>query len=208
MPHRETNAPTSDRPLILASSSPYRRLLLERLGLAFTCVSPDVDESRLPGEAPEVMAVRLAEAKARRIAADRPGALIIGSDQVAVLDGRVIGKPGSHESAVEQLLAASGKSLPFLTAVALLDAASGRMQTALVPTRVVFRRLDRDMVEGYLAREQPYACAGSLQVERLGIVLLEGIESEDPTALIGLPLIRLSRMLEAEGVDLLGAPGQ
>lgn len=194
--------PTRFPPLILASSSPYRRLLLARLGIDFDTASPDIDESPLPGEAAETMAPRLAEAKARRIAADRPGTLIIGSDQVAVLDGRIIGKPGGREAAIAQLLATSGRTLPFLTAVCLLNAATGRVQRALVPTQVTFRRLDRATVEGYVACEKPYACAGALQVEQLGITLLERIDSEDPTALIGLPLIRLSRMLEAEGIDL------
>lgn len=193
------------RPLILASSSPYRHLLLERFGIPFSAHSPDVDETPLPGEAAEAMVVRLAEAKARRIADDHPDALIIGSDQVAVLDGRILGKPGNHANAVEQLLAVSGKTLPFLTALCVLDAASGRLQVGLVLTLATFRQMDPDRIEAYLRKEQPWACAGALQVERLGIVLLERLDSEDPTALIGLPLIRLSRMLEAEGVDVVFA---
>ena len=201
---QDTPASAPPRPpkLILASSSPYRRLLLERLGIEFETAAPDIDESPLPGEAPEAMALRLAEAKARRIAADRPEALIIGSDQIAVIDGRIIGKPGGHAAAIEQLLASSGRTLPFLTAICLLNAANNHVQLDMVPTQVTFRRLDRATIEGYVSRDRPYACAGALQVERLGITLLEHIDSEDPTALIGLPLIRLSRMLEAEGIDL------
>jgi septum formation protein len=197
--------PSAPRPapkLILASSSPYRRLLLERLGIAFETASPDIDEDPLPGESPEAMALRLAEAKARRIAAERTDALIIGSDQIAVLDGRILGKPGGRAAAVEQLLASSGRTLPFLTAICVLNAASGRVQLDMVPTQVTFRRLGRAAIEGYVSRDRPYACAGALQVERLGIALLERIDSEDPTALIGLPLIRLARMLEAEGIEL------
>ncbi len=188
--------------LILASSSPYRRLLLERLGIPFTVAAPDIDERPLPGEPPEAMVLRLAEDKARRVATDHPRALIIGSDQVAVLDGRIAGKPGGHEAAVAQLLASSGRTVPFLTALCVLDAASGRRQSEIVTTRVTFRELDRATVEGYVAVERPYACAGALQVEQLGITLLERIDSEDPTALIGLPLIRLGRMLAAEGINL------
>ncbi len=188
--------------LILASSSPYRRLLLERLGLPFAIAVPDIDESPLPGETPEAMVLRLAEQKARRVAPTHPQGLIIGSDQVAVLDGRVAGKPGGHEAAVAQLLASSGRTVAFLTALCLLNAASGRSQAEVVTTRVTFRALDRETVEGYVAIERPYACAGALQVEQLGITLLERIESDDPSALIGLPLIRLARMLAAEGVDL------
>lgn len=195
--------PVSTPPdLILASSSPYRRLLLERLEIPFATATPDIDESPLPGEAPETMVLRLAEAKARRVAVDHPGALIIGSDQIAVLDGRIIGKPGSHEVAVAQLLASSERTVPFLTSLCVLNAATGRVQLDVATTQVTFRRLDRAMVEGYVARERPFACAGAIQVEKLGITLLDRIDSDDPTALIGLPLIRLARMLEAEGIDL------
>lgn len=207
---RQQDMPSEARPipdLILASSSPFRRQLLGRLGIDFATASPDIDESPLSGEAAEAMALRLAEAKARRIAIAHPEALIIGSDQIAVLDGRIVGKPGGQAAAIEQLLAASGRTLPFLTAVCLLNAATGRLQCALVPTQVTFRPLDRATVEGYVAHERPYACAGALQVEQLGITLLERIDSEDPTALIGLPLIRLSRMLEAEGIDLYAGRG-
>lgn len=188
--------------LILASSSRYRRLLLERFGIPFSALAPDVDESPLPGETAESMATRLAELKARRIAVDYPQALIIGSDQTAALDGRIVGKPGGRTAAIEQLLAASGRTVPFHTAVCVLNAASGTLRCELVPTHVSFRRLDRPTVEAYVDRERPYACAGALQVEKLGITLLERVDSEDPTALIGLPLIRLGRMLESEGVDL------
>lgn len=191
--------------LILASSSPYRRLLLERLEIPFTTATPDIDESPLPGEAPEAMALRLAEAKARRVAVEYPAALIIGSDQTAVLDGRIVGKPGGREAAVAQLLASSGRTLPFLTALCLLNSATGAVQRDITTTRVTFRDLDRATVEGYVNRERPFACAGAIQVEKLGITLLDRIEGDDPTALIGLPLIRLARMLEAEGIDLYSA---
>ena len=190
-------------PLVLASSSRFRQALLRRLGLEFTAVSPDVDERALDGETPEAQARRLAEAKARRIAPEHPAALIIGSDQVAVLDGRRVGKPGSHATAVAQLTAASGRTMEFHTALCLLNAAKNRLQADVVTCNVTFRRLDAEQIESYLQREQPYDCAGAFKSESLGIALMERLEGPDPTALIGLPLMRLARMLENEGIKIL-----
>jgi septum formation protein len=193
---------SSSRPLVLASSSRFRQMLLQRLGLEFIAVAPGVDETALPGEAPEALARRLAEAKARRIGDDYPGSLIIGSDQVAVLDGRTIGKPGSHDAAVAQLAAASGRTLRFFTALALWNPATERLQLDVIPYSVTFRKLAAADIESYLRREQPYDCAGAFKSEGLGIALMERLDGNDPTALIGLPLIRLTQMLEAEGVKI------
>lgn len=187
-------------PVVLASGSVFRRALLARLGMDFTWVSPEVDESPRPGETPEAVASRLAESKARHVALDRPDALVIGSDQVAVLQDRMIGKPGGRDSAIEQLLSASGQAVRFLTAVCLLNATTGRMQLDLVPYVVVFRKLDRASVERYVDRERPYGCAGAFKSEGLGIALAERMTGDDPTALIGLPLIRLTGMLAEEGI--------
>src|SRR5512143_1809202 len=192
--------------LVLASTSRYRRTLLERLGLPFAALPPSVDETPLPGETPRATALRLAEAKARSIAARCPGALVIGSDQVADCDGRAVGKPGHHEAAFAMLTALSGKSVVFHTGLALLDVASGRCTTAMVDVRSTFRRLTAAEIGAYLAREQPYDCAGAVRSEALGIALFESIESDDPTALIGLPLIRLVSMLREAGVPVLALP--
>lgn len=189
--------------LILASTSPYRRKLLNRLGLVFKAVAPDADESRYADEAPEALVRRLAEAKARAVAGRYPDALIIGSDQVAVIDGEILGKPGTHDAAVAQLRRLSGHKVTFLTGLCLLNSATGRVQLDMIPFYVAFRTLSDGMIERYLEREQPYNCAGSFKSEGLGIVLFERLEGDDPTALIGLPLIRLSRMLEAEGLSVL-----
>ncbi len=194
------------RRLVLASTSRYRRLLLERLGLPFVAVAPDADESPLRGEVPAATAWRLAEAKARSVAGAHPDALIIGSDQVADCGGHPIGKPGTHERAVAQLSELSGQTVIFHTALSLLDAATGRCQTALVDVRSTFRFLAADEIETYLRREHPYDCAGSVRSEALGIALFESIESDDPTALIGLPLIRLTSMLHAAGIAVLSHP--
>jgi septum formation protein len=187
--------------LILASTSRYRRELLERLRLPFTVQSPDVDETGQPGEAPATLAQRLARAKAQAVAARHPSAVVIGSDQVADLDGEAIGKPGTHERAVEQLRRMSGRSVVFQTAVAVVCAARGYAGEALVPVTVRFRHLTDPEIEHYLRTEQPYDCAGSAKVETLGIALIEAVESEDPTALIGLPLIRTCALLRAAGID-------
>ena len=191
---------TDGRRLILASTSPFRRELLARLGLPFETRAPRTDESPLAGEAATALVVRLAEAKARAIADRETRALTIGSDQVAVLDGRILGKPGNHERAVEQLLLASGKTVVFHTGLCVVDSDSGRAQVDIAPFRVVFRKLDLARIERYLRHERPYQCAGSFKSEGLGIALFERLEGDDPTSLIGLPLIRLTRMLEAEGV--------
>ena len=188
-------------PLILASTSRYRRELLERLRLPVEVVSPRVDETPQPGETPAALATRLAAAKAAAVAALRPEAVVIGSDQVAELDGVAIGKPGSHERAVAQLRAMRGRSVVFHTAVAVQRAASGYAGAALAPVKVRFRDLRDDEIEHYLRTEQPYDCAGSAKCETLGIALLEAIESDDPTALVGLPLIRTSALLRAAGID-------
>ena len=186
--------------LVLASSSAYRRMLLERLGVPFTVVSPRVDETPRPGERPAEIALRLAEAKARAVGATCPDALIIGSDQVAECGGTVVGKPRDAAHALEQLCAMQGRTAVFHTGVALLNSASGRCQTALVDVVSTFRTFDDAALENYLEREKPFDCAGSVKAEALGIALFTRIASDDPTALIGLPLIRLTDMLLAAGV--------
>jgi septum formation protein len=192
----------TERPaLILASTSRYRRELLERLRLPFTVQAPHVDESPLAGEVPAATARRLALAKARAVAQQHPDALVIGSDQVADLDGRAIGKPGNHATAIEQLRAMRGRTVVFQTAVAVLRLSSGFEAEALVPVTVRVRSLADAEIEHYLQAEQPYDCAGSAKSEALGIALLDAIESDDPTALVGLPLIRTCAMLRAAGLD-------
>lgn len=188
---------------MLASSSPYRRDLLARLKFPFEVRAPAVDESPRAGEAAGETALRLAQAKARAVAPERPAALIIGCDQVAALDGASLGKPGSRAGAVAQLRAMRGKCVLFHTALAVLNAASGNMQSADVPTAVYFRDYSERDIEGYLALEQPYDCAGSAKIEGLGIVLVERVVGDDPSALIGLPLVRLAAMLRNEGVDVI-----
>jgi septum formation protein len=192
------------RPLVLASTSRYRRELLERLGVPFVAVAPQADERALAGEAPAATALRLAVAKARSVAPAHQNALIIGSDQVADCDGEPIGKPGTHDKAVAQLGRLSGRTVVFHTGLALLDATSGKCQSELVDVHSTYRRLSSAEIETYLRREQPYDCAGSVRSEALGIALFERIESDDPTALIGLPLIRLTTMLLAAAYPVLG----
>ncbi len=189
--------------LVLASTSPFRKALLEKLQLEFTTDSPDIDESRLDGESPEQLVARLAEQKAMAVAQRHPDSLIIGSDQVAVNDGQILGKPGSHDKAVAQLASASGKRVTFLTGLCLYNSATGDSQVEVAPFGVVFRELDKTQIENYLRAEQPYNCAGSFKSEAMGIALFERLEGEDPNTLIGLPLIRLVRMLEAEGVRVI-----
>ena len=189
-------------PLVLASTSPHRRMLLERLGLPFSCAAPGVDETRQAGEPVADMVRRLSRAKADAAAARHPGALIIGSDQAAERDGDILGKPGDHARAMAQLQAASGKSVTFHTGLCLLDTRDHRRHEYVNVTRVRFRRLDKAEIERYLQAEQPYDCAGSFKSEGLGISLFEGIESDDPSALVGLPLIVLSRFLRECGVAL------
>ena len=191
------------RPLILASSSAYRRGLLERLRIPFETCSPDVDESARPGEQPRDTALRLARAKAHAMASANPQALIIGSDQVADLNGQALGKPGDHDNAVLQLRSMCGKPVIFHTALCLLDAATGRHQIENVPSVVYFREFSDMQIENYLRQEQPYDCAGSAKIESLGVALVYKIESDDPTALIGLPLMTLISMLKRENVEII-----
>jgi septum formation protein len=190
-----------DRSLLLASTSPFRRTLLQRLGLPFEVSAPQVDETPLPGESPRALVVRLAVAKARAGAARMSNALVIGSDQVACIDDMIIGKPGSREKAIAQLSQASGRPVSFYTGLCLMDAKSGALQVDCVPFTVHFRVLTHEQIEGYVDREQPFHCAGSFKSEGLGIALFRGLEGDDPSALIGLPLIRLVDMLERVGVS-------
>ncbi len=191
------------RRLVLGSTSPYRRALLERLGLPFEVAAPGVDETALSGETPAQTALRLSEAKARAVAARYADALVIGSDQVADCDGRAVGKPGDRARAFAQLRALSGRTVVFHTGVALVDAASGRCRSALVDVASTFRALTDADIAAYLDREAPWDCAGAVKSEGVGIVLFERIESDDPTALVGLPLITVARLLRAEGADVL-----
>lgn len=186
--------------LVLASTSPFRKELLNKLHLAFDADNPRVDETPLPEESPHQLVARLAEAKARAVASRHPGALIIGSDQVAVNEGTIVGKPGDHARAVEQLRQASGKRITFLTGLALLNSASGQCQVVVEPFSVLFRQLSDEQIENYLKQEQPFNCAGSFKSEGMGIALFQRMEGDDPNALIGLPLIRLIEMLEREEV--------
>jgi septum formation protein len=195
------------RTLVLGSTSRYRRALLERLGMPFVAVAPDVDEEALPGESPAETALRLSEAKARAVAGRFDDALVIGSDQVANCAGRPIGKPGDRMRAFAQLRELSGRTVVFHTGVALVDTRSGRCTSELVDVTSTFRTLSDVEIATYLDREQPYDCAGSVRSEALGIILFERIVSDDPTALIGLPLIALTRLLRAEGVDVLDPAG-
>lgn len=195
-------SPSLPRPLVLGSTSRYRRELLSRLGIAFDVDSPEVDETPRTSESPRDLALRLALAKAHAVAARHPEALVIGSDQVADLDGVPLGKPGTHERAVIQLQAMRGHTVIFQTAVAVVCHATGFEQVDLAPVEVRFRPLQDDEIERYLRAEQPYDCAGSAKSEGLGIALLDAIHSDDPTALVGLPLIRTCRMLRAGGLVL------
>lgn len=188
--------------LVLASTSAYRKMLLERLCIPFDTDRPETDETPLPGEAPPATAERLAAEKARAVAGRWPDALIIGSDQVAYLDGEVFGKPGTEARAIAQLQRMRGRTITFHTALALLNTRSGHLQMDGVPTQVRFRDLSDDEIRRYVAKERPLDCAGSAKSEGLGIALLDAMPGDDPTALIGLPLIALSRMLRAEGLEL------
>lgn len=192
----------AQRPLILGSTSPYRRELLARLKLPFGVESPGVDETPQAGETPAELACRLALAKAHAVARRHPEAVVIGSDQVADLQGEPLGKPGTHERATAQLRRMSGKVVTFQTAVTVVCRASGFEQTGLAPVRVTFRDLTDQEIESYLRAEQPYDCAGSAKSEGLGIALLESIDSDDPTALVGLPLIRTCQMLRRAGIRI------
>jgi len=191
------------RQLILGSTSRYRRELLERLGIPFQVAAPEVDETPLLQEAPRILAERLALAKAKAVAAQFPQAVVIGSDQVADLNGKSLGKPGTHDKAVAQLRLMRGQTVVFQTAVAVVCFENGFEQRSLAAVRVKFRDLTDDEIENYLQLEKPYDCAGSAKSEGLGIALLASIDSDDPTALIGLPLIRTCQMLRAAGIELL-----
>ncbi len=193
------------RALILGSTSRYRRELLERLRIPFDVVSPDVEETPLAGEAPHALATRLALAKAKAVAALYPHAVVIGSDQVADLHGEPLGKPGNHERAVGQLQRMRGQTVVFQTAVSVVCVDSQFEQTELAQIKVRFRDLSDAEIEAYLRAEEPYDCAGSAKSEGLGIALLDAIENDDPTALIGLPMIRTARLLREAGIDLWGA---
>jgi septum formation protein len=193
------------RALILGSTSRYRRELLQRLRVPFDVVSPEVDETPLADEAPNDLATRLSLAKAKAVAALHPNAVVIGSDQVADLHGEPLGKPGSHERAVAQLLRMRGQTVVFQTAVSVVCVDTQFEQTELAQIKVRFRDLSDAEIEAYLRAEEPYDCAGSAKSEGLGIALLEAIDNDDPTALIGLPLIRTARLLRAAGIELLGA---
>ena len=191
------------RKLILGSTSPYRRELLERLRIPFEVAAPDVDETAHAGETPKQLACRLAMAKARAVAAEFPDCVVIGSDQVADLDGQTLGKPGNHARATAQLRQMRGKTVIFQTAVAVVCQETGFAQMDLAQVKVLFRDLSDDEIEIYLLAETPYDCAGSAKSEGLGIALLESIENDDPSALVGLPLIRTCRMIRAAGVKVL-----
>ena len=188
--------------LVLASTSPFRLAVLKKLPLSFDTDSPDIDETALPNESPEQLVNRLAEAKARAVAPRHAHSLIIGSDQVAVLNGHILGKPGNHDNAVKQLRDASGQKVEFKTGLCLLNSDTGQAQVACVPFTVQFRQLSDAQIERYLAHEQPYNCAGSFKSEGLGITLFEKLLGDDPNTLIGLPLIELVRMLKKEGITL------
>ncbi len=193
--------------IVLGSTSPFRKALLERLQIDFECASPDINESPIEGESIENMVTRLAQSKAEAVAqlyaSDNEGALIIGSDQSAVLNGQPLSKPGNFENAFKQLQAASGQRIVFQTGLCLLNTLSGHKQTVCEPYTVVFRELTTAMIENYLKKETPYNCAGSFKSEALGIALFEKFEGEDPNSLIGLPLIKLTQMLNNEGIDIL-----
>jgi septum formation protein len=189
--------------LILASSSEFRSVLLLKLQIPFSCISPRVDETPLENEKPNETALRLAQVKARKIGADYPHALVIGCDQVATLDGEQLGKPLNHSNAIKQLKTMRGREVTFHSALCLYNAATGNMQAEVVPYIVRFRKLSDEQIESYLNKEQPYQCAGSAKSEGLGIALIESMIGEDPNALIGLPLIKLIDMLQNENISVL-----
>lgn len=195
-----THIPTR---LVLGSTSPFRKEILTKLGLPFATAAPDIDESPLANETPEQLVLRLAEQKARAVAVAYPDNLIIGSDQVAVIDGTILGKPHTHERAVEQLSNASGKTVRFYTGLCLYNSTNDTAQSEVVPFDVVFRKLTTTQIENYLQKEKPYNCAGSFKSETLGIALFEKLLGDDPNTLIGLPLIRLISMLENEGLSVI-----
>jgi len=189
--------------LILASTSPFRKEILEKLGIDFDTASPETDETALTNESPQQLVERLSIVKAKAIADKVNNALVIGSDQISVINGEIIGKPHTHENAVKQLQAASGKTVTFYTGLCLYNSTTQQYQSEVVPFNVVFRHLDDQLIENYLRKEEPYNCAGSFKSEALGIVLFEKLEGDDPNTLMGLPLIRLVKMLEKENFPVL-----
>ncbi|MBE0439284.1 MAG: septum formation inhibitor Maf [Gammaproteobacteria bacterium] len=189
--------------LILGSSSPFRSELLSKLGLPFETASPDIDEQPLENEQAADLVKRLSEQKAQAIADRYPKALIIASDQVALLDNTILGKPGNHQNAVKQLMAASGKTVKFLTGLVLMNSQTGNIQSSVEMYSVEFKQLTPEQIEFYLNKEQPYQCAGSFKSEGFGISLFNKLQGNDPNTLVGLPLIRLTEMLKAEGIDIL-----
>lgn len=189
--------------LILASTSPFRKIILEKLDLPFECASPETDETPEKGEKPEQLVERLAIAKAQAVAKNYTDALVIGSDQVAVINNKIVGKPGNFENAFQQLKDASGKRITFLTGLSLINSQTGKIHSTVVPYNVVFRYLRDSQIENYLYKEKPYNCAGSFKSEGLGISLFERLEGDDPNTLMGLPLIRLVAMLEIEGMPVI-----
>ncbi len=189
--------------LILASTSPFRKAILDKLGVDFDTASPETDETELANETPQQLVERLSIAKAKAIADKVSGALVIGSDQVSVINGEIIGKPHTHENAVKQLQNASGKTVTFYTGLCLYNSTTQKYQSEVVPFDVVFRQLNQQQIESYLRKEEPYSCAGSFKSEALGIVLFEKLIGEDPNTLMGLPLIRLVKMLEQENFSIL-----
>lgn len=189
--------------LVLGSSSPFRKALLEKLDLSFDCDSPDIDETPLKGESPKDMVERLAKLKAQAIAVRHPQSIIIASDQCATLDGKIIGKPGDHAAAVEQLTNASGRAVTFYTSLCVYNAGTNQFEECVEPFYVYFRELTAEQIESYLNKEQPYNCAGSFKSEGLGISLFERLEGNDPNTLIGLPLIQLIKMLERFHVNVI-----
>lgn len=192
----------TSKPLVLGSSSHFRKELLERLMVPFETAKPDIDETPLNGESPIELVERLSIEKAKAVAIDYPNALIIGSDQVALHGDQIVGKPHTHEAAVDQLKTASGNQIKLYTGLALLNSESGSIQSEVIPFTVHFKTLSDEIIESYLRKEQPYNCAGSVRSEGLGVALLERFEGDDPNTLIGLPLIRLVAMLENEGFSL------
>ena len=189
--------------LILASTSPFRKAILDKLDIVFDTESPETDETALDNETPQQLVERLSIAKAKAIADKNENALVIGSDQISVINGEITGKPHTHENAVKQLQAASGKTITFYTGLCLYNSQTNQYQSEVVPFNVVFRDLSDEKIENYLIKEQPYNCAGSFKSEALGIVLFEKFDGEDPNTLMGLPLIRLVKMLEQEGFSIL-----
>lgn len=201
-PTQKTAVSEASPKLVLGSSSPFRRELLERLGIPFVMESPDIDERALANETPEDLVLRLAEEKARAAGQNHPDALVIGSDQVACIDGEILGKPGTRENAIAQLERTAGRRVTFYTGLCLLNTESNQEQIACESFHVHFRHLSREQIERYIDREQPYNCAGSFKSEGLGITLFDRLEGDDPNALVGLPLIRLVNMLAEEGIEI------